>query len=94
MKYEWDSIKSAANVAKHGVSFDEAIVAFDDLMLTFDDDRRDYGEQREISIGVIARAVIVTIVHTTREGRIRIISARPANRKEKALYHAYCAQEY
>lgn len=50
------------------------------------DRRKDYGEDRYITIGRMERSVIV-VAHTNREGRVRLISARPASRKEKHTYH-------
>lgn len=55
-------------------------------MLSWIDDRIDYGEVREISIGVIDGFVMLVVVHTDRDGRIRIISARSASQKERQRY--------
>ena len=36
MTYEWDEVKAQLNIAKHGVSFDEATTVFcDDMVLSF-----------------------------------------------------------
>ncbi|MFT6660567.1 MAG: uncharacterized DUF497 family protein [Maricaulis maris] len=91
--FEWDSAKNAANIAKHKLSFEEAIQAFDGPVFTIVDDRMDYGELREIPIGLIKSRAIVAIVHTDRQGRTRLISARRANKKERALYHGHYPQE-
>ncbi|MGK0265955.1 MAG: uncharacterized DUF497 family protein [Maricaulis sp.] len=91
--FEWDEAKNAANIAKHGLSFQEAVQAFDGPVFTIVDDRVDYGERREISIGLIDDRAIIAIVHTDRQGRTRLISARRANRKERALYHGHYSQE-
>ncbi|MDF1721573.1 MAG: BrnT family toxin [Minwuia sp.] len=53
------------------------------------DDRFDYGELREISLGMIGASIILVVVHTDREGAIRIISARKADRRERRLFHDY-----
>lgn len=50
------------------------------------DDRFDYGEPREISICRIADIAVVVVVHTDRAGVVRIISARRANKKERARH--------
>ena len=55
-------------------------------MFTRPDRRRDYGEARHISIGRVEAAVVV-VVHTWRGGRVRLISARPASRKERQIWH-------
>jgi uncharacterized protein len=89
MLFEWDSKKDALNRKKHGISFKEACEIFRGPALTAEDTRQDYGEVRLISIGALAGIVVVVVVHTDRDGRVRIISARKANRKERRKYHDY-----
>jgi uncharacterized DUF497 family protein len=89
--FEWDEKKSAANLAKHGVSFEEARLIFEGLTLSWIDEREDYGEMRQISIGLIHDIVAVAVVHTDRNGATRIISARLANRNERRRYHEHIA---
>ncbi len=84
--YEWDETKNAINIAKHGVSFRLARRIFDGPVLTARDDREDYGEVREISIGVVDDIAVLTVVHTDRRGKVRIISARPASARERRRY--------
>lgn len=91
MDFEWDPIKDERNYAKHGIRFDEARMIFDGPVLTSTDNRLDYAEERQISIGEIEGIVAVVVVHTTRRGRVRLISARLANRKERRLYDAFIA---
>ena len=86
MEFEWDDAKDRANIAKHGVSFAQAARIFDGFTLSRADRRLDYGEVREISIGQLEGAAILVVVHTDRQGRCRIISARPANRNERERY--------
>lgn len=50
------------------------------------DNRQDYGEIRKIATGRNTENFLITMVYTSRNGKIRIISARPANRKEKKRY--------
>ncbi len=88
MQFEWDKDKNRSNIEKHGVSFELAVGIFDHPRLDRIDDRQDYGETRIISLGVVSNVVVLTVVHTDREGRTRLISARRASRKERALYHA------
>lgn len=87
MNYEWDAGKNVANQMKHGISFEEALLIFDGDVLTGVDTRRDDGETRKISIGAIQDLIVIVVVHTDRNGLIRIISARLANRKERQKYH-------
>lgn len=87
--FEWDEDKNAINLAKHGISFEEASDIFNGPVYTRNDDRFDYGETREISIGIIGEAIVINAVHTDREGRTRLISARKATKKERRLYFDY-----
>lgn len=86
MGFEWDQEKSAKNLEKHGISFEEACLIFDGPVLSRVDDRIDYGEQRTVSIGLIRGLVAVVVVHTDRSGNTRLISARLANRNERSRY--------
>lgn len=89
MKFEWDDNKNRSNYEKHGLSFEEAALIFQDTVLTHEDTRHDYGETRKISIGKIQNIVCITTVHTDRSGITRIISARPANKKERRAFDEY-----
>ncbi len=88
MEFEWDEAKDRANVAKHGVGFQTAKRIFESVVLTRPDSRRDYGEERHISVGQVGPAVLV-VAHTRRGARLRLISARPASRKERKAYHEH-----
>lgn len=85
MTFEWSPAKNQANISKHGVAFDTAKRIFEGPVLTWHDDRRAYGEERYISVGRVDGALLV-IVHTERNGRTRLISARPASRKERKAF--------
>ncbi len=89
MKFEWDEPKNQANINKHGISFERAITIFAGTIISAPDIRYDYGESREVTIGMMDDCVIIVVVHTDRQGVIRIISARPANRKEREKYYGY-----
>ena len=86
MEFEWDDWKNRSNIHKHGISFDLALSIFEGPVYTWTDDRQAYGEVRQVSIGSIENAAVAVVVHTDRNGVIRIISARRASRKEKRLY--------
>jgi uncharacterized DUF497 family protein len=84
--FEWDEEKAAANIRKHGISFRSATRAFDDLNgIESLDTRFDYGEERYNLIAA-AEEFLLAVAFTERQGRIRILSARKASRKEKAQY--------
>ena len=61
---------------------DEVLVG---ATLTVEDDRRDYGEDRFITIGFLDDTMVV-LVWTPRGGAHRIISMRKANERERTLY--------
>ena len=58
-------------------------------MLTAPDDRQDYGEKRFISYGQLGMLIVVAVIHTSRRRRIRLISTRMANRKERQTYYEH-----
>ena len=86
MQFEWDSDKAAANVSRHGVSFELAMLVFlDNGRLIKLDERFDYGEERIITMGHVNNRLHV-VVYTQTNDTIRIISARKANRREQKRY--------
>lgn len=87
MVFEWNEAKNRANIRKHGVGFETAKRIFEGPVLTRIDRRREYGEERSISIGRVGRVAVIVVAHTERDGHIRLISARPASRKERQAYH-------
>lgn len=85
-RFEWSEAKAHANLQKHGVSFEIGRRAFDDSASIDEiDDREDYGEDRFIITGMVDRRLL-TVTYTERDGRIRIISARKATRREQDSY--------
>lgn len=87
MEFEWDPEKAAANEHKHRVSFDEAATAFGDpLSLTIPDPDHSDDEELFVLLGESYQGRLVVVVHTEREERIRIISARLATRNERRSY--------
>jgi len=87
MDVEWDVDKAVANLKKHGVRFEEAVISLLDPQALAQEDARSEGEARWILIGMSANARLLTIVYTLRGGdRIRLISARKATHKETTYY--------
>lgn len=68
--FEWDEAKNASNIAKHGIGFARATAIFEGFVFTVDDDRVDYGELRQLSVGVTGN-LFLTVVHTQRGEKIR-----------------------
>jgi uncharacterized DUF497 family protein len=87
MDFEWDEAKNRANIRKHGIAFEMAQLIFKSTFFTKLDLINTYGEDRFISIGKIDDIVVLVVVHTDRNERTRIISARPASRKERQAYY-------
>ncbi len=86
MDFEWDPAKNAANIAKHGIDFDDACRMFDGPTLEKVDDREEYRETRVAAIGMVEGRELY-VVYTMRGERCRIISARRANRDERQAYY-------
>ncbi len=85
MEFEWDENKNKSNQEKHGIDFNDAKEVFSDENRTnYEDNRKDYGEKRWITVGIVAN-VFMTVVYTIRNA-IRIISARRSNLKERQEY--------
>jgi len=87
LKFEWDDAKAQANLAKHGVPYEEAASIFGDpLALTFIDPDHSIDEKRWLTFGVSQTGRLLVVVHTERKRSIRIISARTATRHERGIY--------
>jgi len=88
MRFTWDPRKASANARKHGVSFEEASTAFGDpLSITVPDPDHSSDETRFLLIGRSTRERVLVVVHAERgESDIRLISARPAGRRERRIY--------
>lgn len=85
--FDWYDRKAAANLRKHGIGFSEAASAFaDPLSITIADPDHSEDEERFILIGQCLRHHLVVVAHVERGDTIRIISARPANRRERIIY--------
>jgi uncharacterized DUF497 family protein len=87
MNFEWDAAKAARNIAKHGVSFQEAATVFGDpLAVTYFDPDHSAEEDRYLTFGHSSAGNLLVVSHTEREDRIRIMSARRATRRERKSY--------
>lgn len=83
----WDRFNVLKNWAKHKVRSFEAEEAFKDKKAVFVEDVvHSLVEQRFILIGKTRKSRILYMAFTVREGRIRVISMRDANRKEVEIY--------
>ncbi|BBK42323.1 hypothetical protein STVA_23430 [Allostella vacuolata] len=85
MEFEWSQAKSDATERLRGFNFAFAVEVFSSPTLEWCDSRQAYDEVRIIAIGR-AGPLHLVVVYTDRGPARRIISARPANRKERRLW--------
>ena len=77
MEFEWDAVKAAVNLRKHGVAFEDAARVFlDGGRLEIYDGREDYGEDRWATLGQVYATVLYVVYTVKHEDTIRIISAQ------------------
>jgi uncharacterized DUF497 family protein len=83
--FEWDANKNAINAKKHGIDFADALKVFSDPNVVVVDSKAMQQETRWLAIGSVDR-LLITVVFTLREERIRIISARRSRISERRRY--------
>ncbi len=90
--FDWDAAKAASNVAKHGVTFEEAMTVFLDPLARSVPDR-DHGsdEERWITLGEASTGSLMVVVHTWADVEpdrsiVQIISARRPTSNEARQY--------
>lgn len=83
--YEWDDEKQAAALAKHGVDFALMAQFQWETSLTREDRRNEYFERRFVSLGLIGNRLFCC-AWTPRQNRIRIVSLRKCNARERVTY--------
>jgi uncharacterized DUF497 family protein len=87
LTFEWDEVKARENVRKHKVTFDEGKTIFNDpFLLTFPDVDSSETEERYVNIGLSVRDRVLVLIHSERQGGIRIISCRKAKAGERRHY--------
>ena len=86
-RFEWDHGNKNKNYKKHGVTDQECEEAFfDPHKRILKDVFHSHDEQRYILLGETKKERRLFIVFTMRSGRVRVISARDLNKKERKLY--------
>ena len=85
MEFAWSEAKRAANLKAHGLDFVDAPRVFEGVTFTFEDDRFSCGEQRFVTLSLVA-GVPVSLVHTQTDHEIRVISFRKATNREAQIY--------
>jgi uncharacterized DUF497 family protein len=90
IEFVWDEEKNAANIRKHGVDFDDAVRAYYDpfRLDIFDENHSTLEESRWIYLGAVDGLVLFVVETEPDENTVRIISARPAVKREQEAYNA------
>jgi len=85
--FEWDGDKAAANVRKHGVTFETACEVFFDPFFCVEDAGVVEGESREAVIGLTVNWRLLYVVYVMQEDTtVHLISARPVTETERKTY--------
>ncbi|MBI2427099.1 MAG: BrnT family toxin [Candidatus Kerfeldbacteria bacterium] len=85
-EFEWDSGNSQKNVVKHGVTNEECEeVFFDPQKKILRDVLHSHKEKRYLLLGKTKHHRALFVVFTLRKSKIRVISARDLNKKERQL---------
>ncbi len=85
MKVTYDPEKRRRTLEERGLDFEDAPQVLSGFHLTQPDLRRDYGEDREITVGLLNGTVVV-LVWTERDESLRMISMRKAEKHERERY--------
>jgi hypothetical protein len=85
--FDWDPQKARSTLRRRNIGFEEAASVLDDWrQVTLEDVERSINEQRWRTIGLSDRARVLAVTWTVREGRVRVISARRATKRERNVY--------
>jgi uncharacterized protein len=91
-EFDWDDAKADTNMRKHAVDFTEAMTVLSDpLAMTAYDNEHSDDEDRWVSVGQSAQGRLLVVIHTfvatgPSSALMRIISARPAVKRERQQY--------
>ena len=88
MRFEWDPEKAASNLAKHGVSFEEASTVFGDPLALSILDARYIEEERWLTTGLSSQGRILIVWHTDHQPAVRIVGARKVTASERRTYES------
>jgi len=85
--FEWDKGNQAKSFVKHRITNEESeevLLSFEHII--FEDLAHSGIEKRYVAIGLSRNTKMLTVIFTIRKNKIRIVSARPASRKERRIY--------
>jgi uncharacterized protein len=85
MDIEFAPEKRTRNLKERGLDFLDVQKVFAGPTLTYGDDRKEYGEDRWITVGILDGRMVI-VVWTGREDRCRVISLRKANDREEEKF--------
>ncbi|MHB8266065.1 MAG: BrnT family toxin [Acidithiobacillus ferrivorans] len=86
MKITYDPAKRQKTLEERGLDFEEAPLVFAGKHFTCEDDRKDYGEVRLITAGMLRERMVVMVWTPRNIDDRHIISMRKANEREQAKY--------
>lgn len=88
--FEWNHDKYELNLKKHGLSFEHAKLLFNQYMVVNIDNRFDYKEKRVVGYAELDGRLMCVVYTEPKPNRIRLISFRKANHREKEYYKKTC----
>jgi uncharacterized DUF497 family protein len=86
-RFTYDAEKRALILATRGLDFDDAVQVFAGKTLDIEDDRKDYGEVRWLTFGLLQGRLVAVVWTRRSEGR-HIITMWKANDRERKKYEA------
>ena len=90
----WDDAKRQANLDKHGLDFADAPMVLESPY-RLDVETVRGGEPRMQSFAYVFDVLaVLTVVHTTRDNALRIVSFRPASEEERSAYHEWLEEDF
>ena len=90
----WDDAKRQANLDKHGLDFADAPMVLESPY-RLDVESVRGGEPRIQSFAYVFDVLaVLTVVHTTRDNALRIVSFRPASEEERSAYHEWLEEDF
>lgn len=93
MNFGWDESKNKTNIVERDLDFADAPQIFDAPMVVRIDNRKDYGEERFIGIGILRNLIVVIVFTESNEQMIRVISLRKALKYEQEQFEKYITNQ-
>ena len=85
--FQWDKGNSDKNLFKHNVeNWECEQIFFNEPLVIMDDPKHSFLEKRWAAFGRTDTGRRLVVIFTKRDERIRVISAREMNKKERKFY--------